>query len=63
VFNLVQMVTLNYLALHGMQGNFPTLYPAPNVNNTLGTTASQLDPLIAFSKLASLGANGTLPVT
>jgi hypothetical protein len=63
VFNLVQMVTLNYLALHGMEGNFPTLYPAPNVNNTLGTTAGQLDPLIAFSRLASLGTNGTLPVT
>jgi hypothetical protein len=62
VFNLVQMVTLNYMALHGTQASFPTLYPSPNVNNTLGTTASQLDPLIAFAPLASL-TNGKLPVT
>jgi hypothetical protein len=62
VFNLVQMVTLNYMALHGTQANFPALYPAPNVNNTLGTSASQLDPLIAFAPLASL-VNGVLPVS
>jgi hypothetical protein len=61
VFNLVQMVTLNYMALHGTQANFPTLYPAPNVNNTLGTTAAQLDPLIAFAPLASL-VNGVIPL-
>jgi hypothetical protein len=60
VFNLVQMVTLNYMALHGVEGNFPTLYPAPNVNNTLGTTAAQLDPLISFQTLAGL-VNGKVP--
>jgi hypothetical protein len=60
VFNLVQMVTLNYMALHGTQGNFPTLYPSPNVNNTLGTTAAQLDPLISFQPLAGL-ENGKVP--
>jgi hypothetical protein len=59
VFNLVQMVILNYMALHGTQGNFPTLYPAPNVNNTLGT-GSALDPLIAFQPLAGL-VNGKVP--
>ena len=60
VFNLVQMVVLNYMALHGTQGNFPTLYPAPNVNNTLGTTAAALDPLISFQALAGL-VNGKVP--
>ncbi|HVC02777.1 MAG TPA: hypothetical protein VND80_11300 [Steroidobacteraceae bacterium] len=58
VFNLVQMVVLNYMALHGTQGNFPTLYPAPNVNDTLGTGAA-LDPLIAFAPLAGL-VNGKI---
>ncbi len=58
VFNLVQTVVLNYMALHGTQANFPTLYPAPNVNNTLGG-ASALDNLIAFQPLASL-VNGKI---
>jgi hypothetical protein len=60
VFNLVQMVTLNYMALHGMQSRFPTLYPANSGNNTLGTSAAQLDPLISFQTLAGL-VNGKLP--
>ena len=39
VSNLVQTVVLNYMALHSTTAaaNFPTLYPAPNVNNTLGS--------------------------
>jgi hypothetical protein len=57
--NLVQMVVLNYMALHGDAVNgftlsdgtkapsFPNLYPAPNLNNTLGT-GTALNPLIAF---------------
>jgi hypothetical protein len=53
VFNLVQMVVLNYMALHGAQAQFPTLYPAPNQNNTLGT-GSALDALIAWQPLAGL---------
>ena len=55
VFNLVQMVVLNYMALHGAGASaaFPTLYPAPNLNNTLGT-GSALDALIAYQPLASL---------
>ncbi len=55
VFNLVQMVVLNYIALHGAgaQTAFANLYPAPNLNNTLGT-ASALDPLIAYQPLASV---------
>jgi hypothetical protein len=55
VFNLVQMVVLNYIALHGpgAETAFAGLYPAPNLNNTLGT-GSMLDPLIAYQPLASL---------
>jgi hypothetical protein len=61
VFNLAQMVVLNYMALHGTNAInlFPTLYPAPNVNNTLGTGAA-LEPLIAFQPLAGL-VNGLVP--
>jgi len=55
--NLVQMVVLNYMALHGANAisTFPTLYPAPNLNNTLGT-GTALQPLIAFNPIV----NGTV---
>jgi hypothetical protein len=61
VFNLVQMVVLNYMALHSASAiqNFPTLYPAPNVNNTLGT-GSALAPWIAYQPLSGL-VNGKVP--
>jgi hypothetical protein len=61
VFNLVQTVVLNYMALHSASAasNFPNLYPAPNVNNTLGTGAA-LQSLISFQPLASL-VNGKVP--
>ena len=61
VFNLVQTVVLNYMALHSTSAasNFPNLYPAPNVNNTLGT-GSALQNLISFQPLASL-VNGKVP--
>jgi hypothetical protein len=52
VFNLAQMVVLNYMALHGDQAKFPTLYPAPNLNNTLGTGAA-LDALIAYAPIVN----------
>jgi hypothetical protein len=52
VFNLAQMVVLNYMALHGDQAKFPTLYPAPNLNNTLGT-GSALDALIAYAPIVN----------
>jgi hypothetical protein len=57
VLNLVQMVVLNYMALHGANAisAFPTLYPAPNLNNTLGT-GTALEPLIAFNPIV----NGTV---
>lgn len=55
VFNLAQMVVLNYMALHGTNAInlWPNLYPAPNLNNTLGT-GTALEPLIAFQPLAGL---------
>jgi hypothetical protein len=55
VFNLAQMVVLNYIALHGpgAEAAFAGLYPAPNLNNTLGS-GTVLDPLIAYQPLASL---------
>jgi hypothetical protein len=60
VFNLVQTVVLNYMAIHSASAaaNFPTLYPAPNLNNTLGT-GSALDALISFQPLAGL-VNGRI---
>jgi hypothetical protein len=60
VFNLVQTVVLNYMAIHSANAaaNFPTLYPAPNLNNTLGTGAA-LDALISFQPLAGL-VNGKI---
>jgi hypothetical protein len=61
VFNLVQTVVLNYMALHGSYAGFPTLYPAPNVNNTLGT-GSALDALVSFQPLTGL-VNGKVPAT
>jgi hypothetical protein len=61
VFNLVQTVVLNYMALHNTSAvtNFPTLYGTPNVNNTLGT-GSALQSLISYLPLASL-VNGLVP--
>ena len=55
--NLVQMVVLNYMALHSANAiaQFPTLYPAPNLNNTLGS-GTALEPLIAFNPIV----NGTV---
>jgi hypothetical protein len=55
VFNLVQMVVLNYIALHEADAPtaFANLYPAATQNNTLGT-GSALSPLIAYQPLAGL---------
>jgi hypothetical protein len=55
VFNLVQMVVLNYIALHGAgaANAFAGLYPTQPLNNTLGT-GSALDDLVAYQPLASL---------
>ena len=60
--NLVQMVVLNYMALHGTSAvaNWPNLWPTNPTNNTLGAGASTLDPLIMCNPLASL-VNGKVP--
>ncbi len=44
---LVHMILLNYMALHGEQGQFPTLFP----NHGLGDNAL-LDRFIAFGQIA-----------
>ncbi|HYK26262.1 MAG TPA: hypothetical protein VEV18_08380 [Steroidobacteraceae bacterium] len=61
---LVQTVILNYMALHGEAGNYPTVFSPANASNFpslagtspglgLGTSASQLDPLIAFQPIVN----------
>jgi len=59
--NLVQMVVLNYMALHSANAvaQWPTFFPG--INNTLGVGAS-LDPLIAWQPLAGL-VNGKVPTS
>jgi hypothetical protein len=49
------MVVLNYMALHSTAAvsQWPTLYPAPNLNNGLGS-GTALEPLIAWQPLAGL---------
>jgi hypothetical protein len=60
--NLVQMVVLNYMALHSTSAVslWPNLWPNTPTNNTLGSGASVLDPLIMYQPLASL-VNGKVP--
>ena len=60
--NLVQMVVLNYMALHSTSAvaNWPNLWPTIPTNNTLGSGAATLDPLIMYQPLASL-VNGKVP--
>jgi hypothetical protein len=60
VFNLVQLVVLNYIALHEATAptTFANLYPATAQNNTLGT-GSALSSLIAYQPLAGL-VNGRI---
>ena len=55
VFQLAQMVVLNYMALHssGAAAAFPSLYPPSALANTLGS-GSSLDALIAYQPLPGL---------
>jgi hypothetical protein len=48
VNNLVDMVLLNYLALHGEQGNLATFYPG-----TIFNSAAMIDAYSAFAPLSS----------
>jgi hypothetical protein len=59
--NLVQMVVLNYLALHSANdlARWPTLWPAPNTVNTLGSGMA-LDSLVMYNPLSGL-VNGRVP--
>jgi hypothetical protein len=52
--NLAQMVVLNYMALHTSNAInlWPNLWPAPNLNNGLGS-GSALEPLIAFNPIVN----------
>jgi hypothetical protein len=45
---LVQTVILNYMALHGQQGDFPALF-----GSALGTTPAALDGMTAFEPIVS----------
>ena len=47
---LVNTVCLNYMALHGQTGNFAATF---GNGNGLGTSAAQLDPLIAFQPIVN----------
>jgi hypothetical protein len=60
--NLVQMVVLNYMALHSTSAAslWPNLWPSTPTNNTLGASAAALDPLIMYNPLASL-VSGKVP--
>ena len=60
VFNLVQMVVLNYIALHEADAatKFASLYPITAQNNTLGS-AGAMQSLIAYQPLAGL-VNGRI---
>jgi hypothetical protein len=60
VFNLAQMVVLNYMALHsaGAAAAFQSLYPPSALANTLGS-GSALDSLIMYQPLPGL-TNGTV---
>ena len=49
---LVNTVLLNYMALHGEQGEFANVF----MNHGLGTTSTQLDNLTAFTPIC----NGTI---
>jgi hypothetical protein len=56
---LVNTIILNYMALHGEQGDFGNLLLNSNGipwNHGLGTSAAQLDALTAFSPIV----NGTI---
>ncbi|MFL0800855.1 MAG: general secretion pathway protein GspF [Agarilytica sp.] len=52
-------LVLNYMALHGQQGEFADLYSGAGLVQSLGS-GSQLDNYIAFEKLTALGDGTTV---
>ena len=42
---LVESVVLNYMALHGEQGQFRTLFPTSSISNAL------IDSMVAFAPI------------
>jgi len=52
---LVQTVALNYMALHGQQGNFASVFPG----HGLGPTALR-DSLTAFQRLSTINGSGVI---
>ncbi|WP_086929692.1 hypothetical protein [Agarilytica rhodophyticola] len=57
--NGVDCIVLNYMALHGEEANFASLYANNGIPQNLGSGA-QLDRYIAFEKLDSVGDDGVL---
>lgn len=52
---LAQTVALNYLALHGQEGMFSTLFPGHGLGN-----ATLQDSLLGFGQLSSINASGVI---
>lgn len=61
VNQLVQMVILNYMALHGESGDFAELFASRNLTQGLGTSETTLDRYTAFEKLPSVRDDGKVP--
>ncbi len=53
-------LVLNYMALHGQQGEFASMYANAGLSQSLGN-GSQLDNYIAFEKLGALGSDIVMP--
>ncbi len=53
VSQLVQMVMLNYMALHGDQGHFTDLFSENGLIQGLGNNAATLDQYIAFAPITT----------
>jgi len=54
----VDCLVLNYLALHGLEGEFASLYATRGLSQALGSSPQQLDRYIAFQKLGSVDESG-----
>lgn len=57
--NGADCLVLNYMALHGEQSGFSSIYQENNLTQSLGV-GTQLDRYVAFEKLGSVGEDGTL---